>query len=445
MQSLWTDTVTLPTFPTLEKDEAAEVCIIGGGMAGILCAYFLKDAGIDCLLCEADTIGSGTTSGTTAVISAQHDTLYGTLIKQFGYTMARLYLEANLHAVSSYEMLAQGIDCDFEKIPASIYSCDNPALMEAEAGTLHSLGYKAHLLTKIPHPVPALAAVEFPDQAQFHPLKFIAAVAKDLPIKEHTRVTGIEKNTVYAGDYKITAGKIIVTTHFPFLNTRGLYFAKLHQRRSYVLTVKDPAATPGSYVDHGTGGLYFRTYKDMLLIGGGDHRTGKEGGRFAPLYDFAKEHYSTVSECYSWATQDCISLDGVPYIGHYSKNTPHLFVATGFNEWGMTPSMVSALLLRDLVQGRENKYAEVFSPSRSMLRMQLFSNLGVSIAGLLTPSRMRCPHLGCALKWNPYEHTWDCACHGSRFTKDGKLLCNPATGDLPHVKDMGNANDRDGQ
>lgn len=434
--SLWNDTTYLPSFPTLDHDEHTDVCIVGGGMAGILCAYFLQKAGVGCLLCEADTIGSGTTAGTTAVISAQHDTLYGTLMKNFGYTRARLYLEANLHAVASYKELCKDLDCDFSEIPACIYSCNNAALMDDEVKALHALGYNARLLHEIPLPLPALAAVEFPSQAQFHPLKFIAALAKDLPIREQARIISITKNELHTSHHKITAKNIIITTHFPFLNTCGMYFAKLYQKRSYVIALKGAATVPGSYVDHGKDGLYFRSYKDLLLVGGGDHRTGKDGCRYEPLRTFAREHYPACGENYAWSTQDCISLDGVPYIGPYSSVLPQTYVATGFNEWGMTSSMVAAELLTDRILGRENKYSEVFSPDRSMLSRQLWENIGTSLTGLLTPSRKRCPHLGCALKWNPCEHTWDCPCHGSRFTQEGKLICNPATGDLPQMPDI---------
>lgn len=431
--SLWTETVSLPSFPSLSQDESAEVLIIGGGMAGILCAYFLKQAGVSCLLCEADTIGGGTTGKTTAVISAQHDTLYGSLMKKFGYTKARLYLEANLAAVSSFRTLCKDIDCDFEDIPACIYSCSNPALIEDEVRALHGLGYDARLRKEIPLPVPALAAVEFPHQAQFHPLKFIAAITKDLTIFEHTRITGLEPHTAYAGQHTIHADKIIVATHFPILNTHGMYFAKLYQKRSYVIALKGADTVPGSYVDYSKSGLYFRSYGDLLLVGGGDHRTGKKPCHFEPLRTFAASNYPDCPEVYAWATQDCISLDGVPYIGPYSPSVPDLFVASGFNEWGMTSSMLAAQILTDIITGRENKYAEVFSPSRNIWSMQLFKNVGASLAGLLTPSVPRCPHMGCALKWNSCEHTWDCSCHGSRFAQDGTLICDPATGDL-HIQ-----------
>ena len=184
------------------------------------------------------------------------------------------------------------------------------------------------------------------------------------------------------------------------------------------------------YLDEAQAGMSFRNYENLLLVGGGDHRTGKKGGGWRELRDFAQQHYPQAEERSHWATQDCMSLDGVPYIGRYSASTRDLYVATGFNKWGMTASMVSAMILSDLVQEKENPYEEVFSPSRSILHPQLAVNGVEAVVSLLTPAPRRCPHLGCALKWNPIEHTWDCPCHGSRFTRDGKRIDSPATGNL---------------
>ena len=185
------------------------------------------------------------------------------------------------------------------------------------------------------------------------------------------------------------------------------------------------------YVDEAQTGMSFRNYQNLLLIGGGDHRTGKKGGNWQELTAFASRHYPRAREVYRWAAQDCMTLDAVPYIGQYSKNTPNLYVATGFNKWGMTSAMVSAMILTDCILDRQTPYAEVFSPSRSILHPQLAANAFEATVNLLTISKKRCPHLGCALKWNEQERSWDCPCHGSRFTEDGVLLDNPATGNLP--------------
>ena len=229
---------------------------------------------------------------------------------------------------------------------------------------------------------------------------------------------------------RIAAEKIIVATHFPFLNKHGSYFLKMYQHRSYVIALKNAPQIDGMYVDEAPAGMSFRTYGNLLLVGGGGHRTGKKGGSWPELQNFARRHYPDAVEKYRWAAQDCMTLDAVPYIGPYSASTSGLYVATGFNKWGMTSSMVSAMLLRDMVQGKENPCAPVFSPSRTILRPQLAVNAFEAAAGWLVPAARRCPHLGCGLKWNPHEHSWDCPCHGSRFTQDGKKLDNPAAGDL---------------
>jgi hypothetical protein len=175
--------------------------------------------------------------------------------------------------------------------------------------------------------------------------------------------------------------------------------------------------------------MSFRNYENLLLIGGGGHRTGKDGGAWAEIESFAQKYYPRARLTNQWAAQDCMSLDGIPYIGRYSRNTPEMFVATGFNKWGITSSMVAAKILCDMVMERKNDYAEVFSPQRSIIKPQLLINGLEATKNLLTPSTKRCPHLGCALKWNKAEHTWDCPCHGSRFEENGKLIDNPATGD----------------
>jgi glycine/D-amino acid oxidase-like deaminating enzyme len=203
----------------------------------------------------------------------------------------------------------------------------------------------------------------------------------------------------------------------------------MYQHRSYVLALKNAQNVNGIYVDEKDTGLSFRNYNNLLLLGGGGHRTGKNGGNYNELRHFANIHYPHSKEITHFATQDCKTLDDIPYIGEYSKKTPNLYVATGFNKWGMTSAMVAAKLLCDLVTEKENRYKEIFTPARTIFRPQLAINGAESIINLLTPTKPRCPHLGCALKYNKAEHSWDCPCHGSRFSKNGKLLNNPATDD----------------
>ncbi len=427
MNTLWEKDRTPPAYPSLSGDVTTDVLVIGGGMAGVLCARKLKERGIDCLIAEASTIGSGTTKGTTAVLSAQHDTLYQDLIRDFGSAKAKQYLDANLQAIAEFRSLAKGIPCDFEEKPSYMYSTMDAKKLEQEAEAVQSLGFDAKFIRQIPLPFPVIGAVVYPGMAEFHPLKFLYGAVEGLNILEHTLVRRIDGTTAYTDGGKIRARKVIVATHFPILNKRGLYFMKMHQTRSYVVALENAADLGGTYVGAAGDEMYFRNYKGLLLVGGGDHRTGTKGGGFPAVREFIRKYFQNPRERYAWAAQDCMSLDGVPYIGPYSPATPNIYVATGFNEWGMTSSMAAASILADMITGRKNEFASVFAPDRSMLHAQLFANLGVTLFNFVLPTVKRCPHLGCTLKWNPTEHTWDCPCHGSRFDENGKLIDNPAT------------------
>ena len=430
MHSLWLETSPkLPRFPALDRDRETEVLIIGGGMAGVLCAYFLHQAGVDYLLLEAEEIGSGVTQNTTAKLTSQHGLLYHKLTRSYGLDAARLYLEANQAALEQYRSLCQEMDCDFQAQDAYVYSLDRRDKLEKEVDALRALGFPAELAQDLPLPFPVAGAVRFPHQAQFHPLKFLAAIAKDLKIFEHTKVRELGPGRAVTTGGAVSADKIIIATHFPLLNKHGGYFLKLYQHRSYVLALENAPDVHGMYLDEDEKGLSFRNYRGMLLLGGGSHRTGKQGGGWRELEGFARKHYPDTQEAARWATQDCMTLDNVPYIGLYSRGTAGLYTATGFNKWGMTSSMAAAEVLTDLVLGRNSPYSGLFSPSRTMLRPQLAANALESALGLLTPTTPRCPHMGCALKYNAAEHSWDCPCHGSRFQEDGALIDNPATDD----------------
>jgi glycine/D-amino acid oxidase-like deaminating enzyme len=431
MESVWSAECELPRFPALETDLSTDTLIIGGGMAGILCAHMLQKAGVDTVLVEATSICGGITKNTTAKITAQHGLIYHRLLRQFGFEKTRLYYKANQEALKAFHCLCRDVDCDFSLQDSYVYAPTNRAKLEQEAAALRALGIPATLVETTELPFPVAGAVKFARQAQFHPLKFLRAMVPELKIFENTAVRELAPHIAVTDRGTIRAKNIIVATHFPMLNKHGSYFLKLYQHRSYVLALENAATVNGMYVDESDKGLSLRSYGSLLLLGGGGHRTGKKGGTWRELEAFTKKHYPDAVIRHRWATQDCMSLDGVPYIGPYSRRTEGLYVATGFNKWGMTSSMVAARLLTDQIQGKENPYAALFSPSRSILRPQLAVNGWEATVNLLTPTTKRCPHLGCALKWNPQEHSWDCPCHGSRFTADGKLIDGPASGDLP--------------
>ena len=438
MRSVWKETANIRSFPKLERDLNTDVLIIGGGMAGVLTAFLLEQAGVECILCEAETLGSGTTANTTAKITSQHGLIYDKLIREFGERKAKLYYRANEEAISAFRMLCKTIDCDFEQKDNYIYTLDDDLKIEREMCALEKLGIPAVCTTAENLPFEVAGAIKFSNQAQFHPLRFLFGLQKGLRIFEHTRVRELKK--AEDGILAVTSGgtvrakRVVVATHFPFLNKHGAYFLKQYQHRSYVIALENAPDPGGMYLDDDESGFSFRTYRDLLFIGGGSHRTGKPGGGYRVLTDFAARYFPKSTAAYAWAAQDCMTLDSVPYIGRYASGTGGLFVATGFNKWGMTGSMVAARLLRDILTGADSPYTELFSPARSILRPALFSNAVQSVVALLTPTAPRCPHLGCALHWNAEERSWDCPCHGSRFAEDGTLLDNPATGDLKSVQ-----------
>lgn len=432
MTSLWSENLELPHYPRLEGARRTDVLVIGGGMAGLLCAHALRQAGVDCVIAEAARLCGGATQNTTAKITVQHGLIYADLMKKFGPEKARMYLHANQAALERYRSLCQTIDCDFEEKDAYVYSLRDRRRLDRELEALQKLDCPASFAGSLPLPLPAAGAVRLGGQAQFHPLKFASAIAGGLNVYEHTAVRELRGRTAVTDRGSITAEKIIVATHFPFLNRHGSYFLKLYQHRSYVLALENAPDVRGMYVDEAQNGMSFRNSGRFLLLGGGDHRTGKQGGNWQELRAFADGCYPDAQERFRWAAQDCMSLDSVPYIGQYAASTPDLYVATGFNKWGMTSSMAAALLLCDLVRGIEPADAPVFSPSRTMLRPKLLGNAASAALNLLTPTTPRCPHMGCALKWNAAEHSWDCPCHGSRFDRRGNLIDNPATGDLKH-------------
>lgn len=426
MKSLWTNGIEKPNFPQLSGDKSCDVLIIGAGITGILTAFFLEQNDINYILVEKDKICSGTTSNTTAKITSQHGLIYNKILKSMGLDFAQLYLTANENAVKTYKKLCENIDCDFEEQDNYVYSLYERKRLEDEVLALQKIGYDAEFVNTNRLPLKTLGAVKFKNQAQFHPLKFLFKISEKLSILENTKVINIEENTAITNQGKISFKKAIITTHFPFIDKHGSYFLKLYQHRSYVCAFENAIKLDGMYVDESRKGLSFRNYENLLLLGGGGHRTGKKGTAWQEIRNVAAEFYPNSAEKYFWAAQDCISLDSVAYIGQYSKNTPNLYTATGFNKWGMTGSMVAAQILCDTILENNNEFTNLFSPSRSILKPQLLVNGLETLKNFLSPTVKRCSHLGCALKYNKFEHSWDCACHGSRFNEEGQVIENPA-------------------
>lgn len=475
MDSIWTLSCQIPGRKSLDHDLETEVAIIGAGLAGILTAYKLKEKGIDSIVLEGGNIASGQTKNTTAKITSQHGYIYADLIKDFGFEKAGQFAHTNQKAISEYAGIIQAekIDCDFETLPSYLYSTsdDEPLIKEDEAAK--KLGIPSSFTTTVALPFPVKGAVCFEGQAQFNPLKFIKAISESMTIFENTQVITVEDNLIKTASNTVRAKHIVFATHYPFINMPGYYFLRLHQERSYVLALKNTQQLDGMYYSMDKKGYSLRNYKDLLLFGGESHRTGENstGGRYNALRRAARQIYPQLQETKCWSAQDCITMDDVPYIGRYSAGTPNWYVATGFRKWGMTSSMVSAMIISDMIAGVENPDAEIYSPQRFNMASvpNVLKDTGQAVKGLVLKRvavskavlddlpkghggiveteqgsagvykdeqgktytvSPTCTHLGCRLEWNPDEKSWDCPCHGSRFDYKGNLLDNPAQTDI---------------
>lgn len=476
-KSIWSEDWKVFERNALSKDIDADVAVIGAGMAGLLTAYLLQKKGRQAVVLEANKTASGVTRNTTAKITSQHRLIYGRLISQFGLNKAKQYAEINESAILKYEEIINdmGIDCDFEKKDAYVYSRELDDEIKKEVEAANRLGICASYVKPNTLPFSVKGAVKFEHQAQFHPLKFLKPVSEELVIYENTKALNIEDNTIITDRGKVKAKSIVVASHYPFMNVPGFYFLRMHQQRSYVIALENAAEVDGMYIDEDEKGFSFRNYGNFLLIGGAGHRTGKtidEGSSYELLRQAAKKWYPDAQEKYHWSAQDCISVDEVPYIGEYAASTRDIYVATGFNKWGMTSSMAAAMLLSDVITGAENKNAGVFSPQRFNIPASaenFVTDAGQIISGLATsifkvpddklidiPNNSggiiehegekigvykdengraymvstKCTHLGCQLEWNQDELSWDCPCHGSRFDYKGNVIDNPAVKNL---------------
>lgn len=442
MESLWRKQqkgVPLSGKKPPEENRDYDVIVIGAGMAGLLTAYFLKERGKRVLVLEAETIASGQTERTTAKITSQHGIKYSTLIEKIGKKKAALYAKANEEAILEYEKLIgrKKIACEFVRTPSYLYTMKQETVLREEARAADALGIKAEFTTESELPFQPEGILCFHGQAQFSPLAFLRAIASELEIREHTMAEAVYGRRVITENGVFMADDIVVAAHYPFLNIPGFYFLRQHQERSYVLALSGCPKIHGMYYGIDADGISLRQSGDLLLFGGVGHRTGeaKRCGAYDMLLEKAKYYFPECKEEARWSAQDCMPHDGVPLIGRYSVFTPHLYVATGFQKWGMTSSMVAAMLLTDEICGVESPYRRLFSPQRLYVSAgiaNLVKDVGMSIKGLARGLffRPRCPHMGCELEWNPQEKSWDCPCHGSRFDERGRRLDNPSRKDI---------------
>lgn len=474
METIWTRGVELPRFGALEGKISADACVIGGGLCGLLTAHFLREAGLSTVLLESGRIACGTSGRTTAKLTAQHGLCYHRLVEKFGREHAQLYAAANRRAIDDYRALERLLGADFElrECGSWLYASGDVGedALERECRAARECGFDAELSEETGLPFAKLG-LRFGGQAIFHPMRVVKALAERLKIFENSRVTEVNGRSVRTENGEVDAKIVVFATRYPFVNFPGFYFMRMHQERDYVLEMRGNHDISEPFLGIEEAGISLRPCGgDTLLIGGSSHRTGMEGsGRYESLRAFAAQHFPDLREVCSWSAEDCVTVDGVPYIGRFAP-TAHdgWLVATGFGKWGMTTSMVAARLICDIACGRRNEYAELFDPARfrpsagarmlmeqtalsaKHLARSAFSppdgfaaELGKGDAALVSANgrkmgayrdddgrlwfvEPRCPHLGCELVWNGDERSWDCPCHGSRFSYNGAQLDGPA-------------------
>ncbi len=470
MQSIWRETVSAPHFETLTGDIHTEVAVVGGGITGILLAEQLRRNGKKAVVLEAGRIGGGQTAGTTAKITAQHGLFYHNLLKRYGLDVARLYAQSNLKAIENYRTLVreQHIDCDWQECSSYLYSRKNREVLEAEALAEVTLGLPVLFSAVTPLPFTVAGAVRMDGQAMFHPLRFLYALASRLTVYEKTPVLSVDTHRLLTPNGVVTADYIVFATHFPLVDVPGKYFMRLHQERSLVLAIRGATPLKDMYYGVDKHDLSIRPFRDMLLVGGEGYRTGATHmGSYATLERRARMWFPEGSVVANWSAQDCMPARDIPYIGRYDQKHLNWFVATGYKKWGMTTSMIAATLLADMICSRENPLEMLYSPAVYDVRElpQMLSDgchtvaafASYAIPSLQKPHRLqagkggktgfirgaykdadlhlttvslRCPHLGCKLRWNKVEKTWECPCHGSRFNRHGKRISGPAQKDI---------------
>ncbi|MCD8509531.1 MAG: FAD-dependent oxidoreductase [Bacillus sp. (in: Bacteria)] len=496
-KSLWRD-VEVDSFPPLSENIETDVTVIGAGITGVTSAYLLMKKGYNVVLLEAGRIVEGTTGHTTAKVTSQHALIYAELIKNLGKEKAKLYYEANQEALRMIDEIRKehDIECDFDYETAYVYGeNENDAdRIEKEAKAYEELGIDGGLTEDTDLPFAYSAAIQMHNQAQFHPVKYLKGMANILQqngvsIYEKTRAVDVKKGdrpeVVTENDHTITSDHVVIASHVPFKDLEGLYFSRLRAERSYILAAKVEKKIPkGIYINAGSPKRSIRHWKNdegetFLIVGGEEHTAGQSRNTeedLEKLRNFAHEHFTVKDIPFHWSSQDIFTLDRVPYVGPITKNQPNIHVATGFSKWGMTNGTNAAKLITDLISNEDNRYEDLFSPSRFKKHQDVKNflkesanaakqyvkgkvNKGdkepedlnedeggiVSVNGKkagaykdsdgnLTIVDVTCTHMGCDCEWNNSERTWDCPCHGARYKPDGEVIEGPATEPLKKLE-----------
>ena len=501
-KSLWIANSKEANYNNINKDMKAEVCIIGGGIAGAVTAYMLQKNGINVIVLEKDKICIGVTANSTAKLTSQHGLIYKYLKDLNGLEYSKKYLESNEEGIRLAEKIIndENIECDYEKKDAYVFATNEIELekIKKEIEVLKEMDFDAEFVKEINIPVEkCMGGIKFKNQAQFNPRKYVINLFEKIKnmggkIYERSKVIDIkQKDNNYKiivktenNEYFVTAKKVVICSHYPIKNFPGMYFSKMYQDKSYVIAVDtkqdENDMIDGMYIQSCDPVISFRTAiyegKKLLIIAGAGHKTGEPDGniesKFLDLENYIKKYYPKSETIFKWSTEDCVSLDKVPYIGEFSNFMPNIYVATGFKKWGMSTSHVAGKLISDMIQEKENKYIEIYKATRlepiknikefgNMIKEGTYSLLinkikpaqdkfesiklgcggiveieGEKIGiykredGEIFAVKPYCKHLGCLVSWNNLEKTWDCPCHGSRYDYMGNIITEPTVKNL---------------